>query len=128
MVKQLLPALQHAKKLKPLGLVIGLILKSLEQESDQAVANEARGSGHIIEQWILDDRAKAFRPYGSEVIVDYIRTPTANKLGEYINVAYAFLRKLNRHAEVSKENFKIAEISLIVANLPSLFNLPTNLV
>ena len=49
MVKQLLPALQHAKKLKPLGLVIGLILKSLEQESDQAVANEVRGSGHIIE-------------------------------------------------------------------------------
>lgn len=49
MVKQLLPALQHAKKLKPLGLVIGLILKSLEKESDPAVATEVRGSGHIIE-------------------------------------------------------------------------------
>ena len=111
-----------------MGLVIGLILKSLEQESDQAVANEVRGSGHIIEQWILDDRAKAFRPHGSEVIIDYIRTPAANKLGEYINVAFSFLRKLHRHAEVSKENFKIAELPLIVANLPSLFNLPTNLV
>ena len=100
MVKQLLPALQQSKKFKPLGLILGLILKSLEQASNPDSANEVRGSGHIIMQWVIDDHEKVFQPCGSEVIIEYITTP--NKPREYINVAYSFLTRLNHHAEFSK--------------------------